>query len=111
MPLITISNAVVTAYCCCHTCCGPSAKGITASGARPVEGITIAAPLAVPFNTVVFVTVPGWMTNRPFAVQDRLSRRFPKRWDIFIATHARARQFGLQHATITYKLNEIQHRD
>ena len=99
---MTLTNAIVTAYCAGKCCCGSHAKSITASGVKPQEGITIAAPRSVPFGTVVFVTVPGAFTNRPFLAQDRLSKRFPKRWDIFISTHARARQFGLQHATITY---------
>jgi len=47
----------VSAYCPCKLCCGPKARGITASGKRAV-GKIVAAPKSWPFGTRVWV--PGW---------------------------------------------------
>lgn len=85
------NTLVVTAYCACRICCGPNAHGITASGAKPVEGITIAASRSIPFGTVIAIEGIG---NR--VVQDRLARRYDNRIDIFMSSHKRALQFGKQ---------------
>jgi len=84
MPWIT-----VTAYCACHLCCGPQACGLTASGTTPVEGHTIAAPRRVPFGTRIFLQGIGWRT-----VEDRLSRRYDNRFDLYMVSHRRAARFG-----------------
>jgi 3D (Asp-Asp-Asp) domain-containing protein len=81
------SGDVVTAYChCCK--CTPGAK-ITASGLRPVEGTTIAGPRSIPLGTRVLVSGLG-----TFIVQDRLSERQEGRWDIYMTSHQRAKDFG-----------------
>jgi hypothetical protein len=56
----------VTAYCHCRVCTHRG-DGITASGIRVREGITIAAPRSIPFGTRIWVPGAGWRT-----VQDRL---------------------------------------
>lgn len=89
-----MTNAVLTAYCVCALCCGKWAGSPTASGAKPVPGVTIAAPRSVPFGTVVVVTVPGVFDRRRFVVQDRTARRFDGRWDILFPDHKSALQFG-----------------
>jgi len=87
--------ATVVAYCACVTCCGAHADGITASGVRPVQGITVAGPRSVPFGTRVFITGLGWRT-----VQDRTSRRYDGRWDVYFRSHRDAKQFGISRRTI-----------
>jgi 3D (Asp-Asp-Asp) domain-containing protein len=57
----------VSAYCHCRVCTHRG-DGITASGVRVREGITIAAPRSIPFGTRIWVPGAGWRT-----VQDRLS--------------------------------------
>jgi 3D (Asp-Asp-Asp) domain-containing protein len=89
-----IVEAVVTAYCGCVLCCGKwAAGGVTASGARPVEGITVAAPRRVPLGSSVRIHLPGggWHT---FTAQDRTARQYDGRYDIFFADHRRAIRFG-----------------
>lgn len=79
----------VTAYCACKKCCGPNAKGITASGKSVKEGVTIAAPRSIPFGTKLFIEGVGIRI-----VQDRLAKRYDDRIDVFIADHNRALNFG-----------------
>jgi 3D (Asp-Asp-Asp) domain-containing protein len=79
----------ITAYCHCRRCAPGS--GITASGLRPVEGTTIAGPRSVPLGTRVVVNGVG-----TFIVQDRMSRTYEGRWDIYKASHRRAKDFGKQ---------------
>lgn len=95
-----MTNALLTAYCACRLCCGPQAAGITASGHKPVEGITIAAPRSVKLGTVVVVTAPGVFTNRVFRVQDRTARRYDGRWDVFYRSHENAKRFGIRRGTV-----------
>lgn len=80
---------IVTAYCACKKCCGPSAKGITASGSKVKEGVTIAASRKIPFGTKLDIEGVGVRT-----VQDRLAPRYDNRIDVYFANHARAIQFG-----------------
>jgi peptidoglycan DL-endopeptidase CwlO len=92
-----MTNVIVTAYCACSLCCGPSAPNKTASGVWPKQGITIAAPRNIPLSTRV--TIIG-MTNI-FIVQDRTARRFNGRWDIFFTSHSEAKKFGKQKRNVT----------
>jgi 3D (Asp-Asp-Asp) domain-containing protein len=86
----------VTAYCHCSPICTRRGDGITASGVRVREGITIAAPRSIPFGTRIWVPGAGWRT-----VQDRLSRRYDHRLDLYFTSHKRALQWGIQHLTCT----------
>ena len=92
---MTITNALVTAYCACTTCCGSTAKGLTAAGTRIAPG-TIAAPRNIPLRTRVTVTGLG-----SFVVLDRTARRFDGRWDIYIPSHKDAKKFGKRYLNIT----------
>ena len=50
-----VEEYVITAYCPCTKCCGKS-DGITASGEKAVEGVTIAADTNIlPFGTKVII--------------------------------------------------------
>lgn len=89
MPVIT---AIVTAYSL-HG----SPTGLTASGKVPVAMCTIAAPRHIPFGTPVKVEGVGY-----FLVQDRMSKKYPRRWDIYFATHREAVEFGKKKLKIEY---------
>lgn len=83
---MVLSNAIVTAYC----------YGVlTANGHRPVEGVTIAAPRCVPFNTLVCID-QHW-----YRVDDRTHRRYDGRWDIYMRSRWRALRWGIQRHNIT----------
>jgi 3D (Asp-Asp-Asp) domain-containing protein len=87
--------AIVTAYCACVSCCGKSpgdpGYGITASGKQAQQGVSIAAPRWVPFGSRVYVSGLGWRT-----VHDRMSRKYPDRWDVYFEDHREALKFGKQ---------------
>jgi 3D (Asp-Asp-Asp) domain-containing protein len=83
----------ITAYCHCRICTPGS--GITASGLRPVEGTTIAGLRCLPLGTRVVVTGVG-----TFIVQDRMSKRHEGGWDIYKASHRRAKDFGKQEVRV-----------
>lgn len=93
MPAIT---AIVTGYCHCQLCCGEMNRP-TASGKMPTEMCTIAAPRKIPLGTPVKVEGVGY-----FLVQDRMSKKYPKRWDIYFATHREAKAFGKKKLKIEY---------
>lgn len=81
---------IITAYCPCVKCCGKS-NGITASGAKAVEGVTIAADTKVlPFGTKIIID------GNTYTVQDRGGAVKGNRIDIFFDSHDKALQFGRQ---------------
>lgn len=88
---MTTLTATVTFFCGCVLCCSKQNKR-TASGVKPVVGITIAAPRNIPFGTKVMVL------GQEYIVQDRLSRKYPRRWDIYVGSdkdaHKRAKELG-----------------
>lgn len=89
-------TADVTFYCNeglrgCAKCCGKWAPlNRTASGRRPVPGVSCAAPPGVPFGT--WVEIEGVGLRR---VDDRLSPKFAHRWDVFESTHKGAIRRGI----------------
>jgi len=91
----TLTNIIVTAYCACRICCGPTAPSPTASGVWPRGQHTIAAPRGIPMGTQVVI---GTIT---YTVEDRMSTRYPTRWDIFMPTHSAALQWGKRVTNIT----------
>ena len=92
----------VTGYCNegpngCKICCGKYAKlNRTAANPTPVVGITVAGPRKYKLGTKVFIEGVG---NR--VIQDRLAARFDARIDVFFATHAEAKKFGIKHLDVT----------
>ena len=87
--------AIVTAFCHCSDCCGPDARGVTASGQRPVTGTTVAAPRNVLFGSAVIIG------GHRYTAQDRTARRYDGRFDIYFRTHKEAREFGIRKLTVT----------
>ena len=79
----------VTAYCPCVKCCGKS-DGITASGKKAVEGLTVAANW-LPLGTIVEIENVG--TRK---VMDRMSKKYPDRLDVFFNSHEQAKKFGIK---------------
>ncbi len=83
-----IGKFVVTAYCACTKCCGPNARGITASGKAPVANHTIAADKMFAFGTQLVVG------NQVYTVEDRGGGIKGYRIDIYFNTHQEALNFG-----------------
>lgn len=79
---------LVTAYCPCQLCCDKT-DGITASGKKAVEGITIAADKRYPFGTQMYIDGFGWRT-----VQDRGGAVQGNHVDLYFDRHSDALEFG-----------------
>lgn len=84
-----LEASTVTAYCSCHRCCGWWGGSKTASGNKPQQGVTIAGPRSLPLGTRVFIEGIGERV-----VQDRLSKKYDSRFDLFFASHSEAAKFG-----------------
>lgn len=80
---------IVTHYCSCEKCCGPGAKGITASGKRVEPGM-VAMASYYPFGTQIMIN--GTM----YTVEDRGSALEGNihRVDIYVPDHAQALRMG-----------------
>ena len=96
----------LTAYCACFKCCGkhPGDKGygITKSGAKAVEGVTVAAdPKVIPLGTEIIIG------DREYLVQDTGSAIKGNRIDVYFEDHQEALEFGVQYKNIYMKEGEI----
>ena len=85
-----VEEYVVTAYCSCVKCCGKS-NGITASGEKAVEGVTVAMNKSIPFGTKIYIDGVGERI-----VQDRGGAIKGNRIDLYFDTHQEALNFGRQ---------------
>ncbi|MCS7032934.1 MAG: 3D domain-containing protein [Phycisphaerae bacterium] len=91
----------VTAYCPCRRCCGPHARGLTASG-KPVSynhGRFVAADTSLlPFGSVV--SVPGYYEGQPVEVIDRGGAIKGNRLDVYFPDHETAKHWGRKHLAV-----------
>ncbi len=86
---------LVTAYCPCTKCCGPSAQGITASGKRVSynQGRFVAADKTLlPFGTRL--QVPGYHGASTVEVVDTGSAIKGHRLDVYYPSHQKALEWG-----------------
>lgn len=92
----------VTAYCACTECCGPNARGVTASGKRVSYngGRFVAADTSVlPFGKKL--SIPGYNAGKPVEVADRGGAIKGNRLDVYFRTHQQALQWGRQWLNVT----------
>lgn len=89
----------MTAYCACYKCCrkrpGDKGYGITASGARATQGVTIAAPKNIPFGTKIA------FNGNTYIVQDRGGSIKNKRLDLYFESHTEASKWGVRKVDVT----------
>jgi 3D (Asp-Asp-Asp) domain-containing protein len=86
----------ISAYCPCEICCGHYADGITSSGERAIEGITIAAdPNVLPEGTEVYIEGIGHRI-----VQDTGGAIKGNKLDLFFSSHQDALNFGRQYLEV-----------
>ena len=90
-----IAEYVITAYCPCVKCCGKS-DGITASGVKATEGVTVAMNKSIPFGTKIYIDGVGERI-----VQDRGGAIKGNRIDIYFDNHQSALNFGRQTKQVT----------
>lgn len=91
--MVTITNCIISFYCSCTLCCSPKATGITASGTKPKEGITVASgSRTLPLGTKI-----EWH-GQHLVVQDRMSKRYSitniPHFDIYLSNHQQALKKG-----------------
>ena len=92
-------EVVVTAYTAAPDECGKG-DGITASGYKATEGVTVAAD-NLPFGTIIE------MDGNMYIVTDRFGGGYDNKIDIFMQDQERALQFGRQVKTVKiYRLGE-----
>lgn len=92
-------EVVVTAYTAAPDECGKG-DGITASGYKATEGVTVAAD-HLPFGTIIE------MDGNMYIVADRFGGGYDNKIDIFMQDQERALQFGRQVKTVKiYRLGE-----
>ena len=85
----------VTAYCPCKKCCGPKARGITASGLHVSHnnGQFVAADTSIlPFNSRLII--PGYASGQVVQVLDKGGAIKGKKLDVFFASHDEALKWG-----------------
>ena len=90
-----VEEYVITAYCGCLKCCGKT-DGITASGEKAVQGVTIATDKSIPFGTKIHIDGVGERI-----VQDRGGAIKGNRIDLYFDTHQEALNFGRQTKQVT----------
>ena len=92
----------VTAYCPCKKCCGPKARGITASGKRVNHngGLFVAADKSL-FDFHTQLKVPGYASGRAVPVLDRGGAIKGNKLDVFFPSHAEALRWGRQMIAVT----------
>lgn len=95
-----IERYTVTAYCPCVKCCGKS-NGITASGIKAVEGVTVAMNKSIPFGTKIYIDGVGERI-----VQDRGGAIKGNRIDLYFDSHQEALNFGRQTKEVTIMKGE-----
>ena len=86
---------IITAYCPCVKCCGKT-DGITASGVKAIEGVTVATDKSIPFGTKVYIDGVG-----EIIVQDRGGAIKGNRIDLYFSDHQSALNFGRQTKEVT----------
>ena len=92
----------VTAYCGCPKCCGPKARGLTASG----RSVAYNAGRFVAADTKLFkfgtqLQVPGYAGGESVEVIDRGSAIKGYHIDLFFPTHDQAREWGKRYLPVT----------
>lgn len=91
-----LGTFTVTYYCPCRIC--TPGHGITASGKKVKPGM-VAASRGTSFGTKLLID------GKVYTVEDRLSRRFDGRIDIFVKDHKTALKMGIKKMKV-YEVEE-----
>ena len=91
---VYIGTFKLTFYCHCSQCCGKS-DGITASGARVQEGVTIAVnPSEIPLGTSVYIEGFGKR------IAQDTGGFGSNTIDVYVSSHSRAYELGVQYKKV-----------
>ena len=93
---------LVTAYCACTKCCGPSAHGLTASGKLVTanRGRFVAADAKV-FSFGTKLKIPGYNNGNQVEVLDRGGAIKGNHLDVFFSSHQKAMDWGKRWLDVT----------
>lgn len=99
-PIETVQQSItesyiITAYCPCVECCGKT-DGITASGEKATQGITVAMNKSIPFGTKIYIDGVGERI-----VQDRGGAIKGNKIDLYFDSHKKALEFGRKTKQVT----------
>jgi 3D (Asp-Asp-Asp) domain-containing protein len=101
-PRVRVIMMEVTAYCPCKKCCGPNARGVTASGktVRYNGGRFAAADTDVlPMGSKL--KVPGYNASKAIEVIDTGSAIKGNKLDVYFSSHKTAQQWGVRLVPVT----------
>lgn len=84
----------VTAYCSCSKCCGKSASGYTASGAKATANHTVATSSQFAFGTKLLIN------GKEYTVEDRGGAITGNRIDIYMNSHSDALAWGVRYLPV-----------
>ena len=85
--ITNIITAIVTAYV--------ATGHLTANGHVPAIQHTIAVPRTIPFGSKIIID------NQIYIAEDRMNKRFPNRFDIFMSNNNDALTWGKQTKKVT----------
>lgn len=95
-----VGKFLITYYCACEQCCGNN-NGITASGAKVQEGVTVAADTSqLPFGTKIYINGIGWRI-----VQDKGSAIQGNKLDVYIPSHNDPMPYNVQTVDVWVDIN------
>lgn len=94
----TTKTFTVTAYCPCQRCCALNAGGWTASGVKPLSGLTAAGPRWMRYGTKLQIPGVGFRV-----IEDRLARHYDARIDVYVRTHREAVRFGSRKLRVSFR--------
>ena len=90
-----IGKFKITYYCSCNYCCGKN-DGITASGIKAKEGITVAADTSIlPFGTNIYI---GGVGQR--VVQDKGGAINGNKIDVYVSSHDQIPSVGVHNSDV-----------
>ena len=85
----------LTAYCACSDCCGIWSDGYTASGAKAVQGVSVAVdPKVIPMGTKLIID------GHEYIAQDTGSSIKGNRIDVYFDSHQEAFDFGVRYKEV-----------
>ncbi len=97
MYCLNLGKFKLTYYCSCELCCDVE-TGITATGAPVVEGRTIAVdPSVIPYGTQIIIG------GHIFTAEDCGGAIKGNRIDVYVNSHQRALELGVNYADVYLK--------
>lgn len=90
-----VGNFKIAYYCACEQCCG-KATGITASGAKATDGVTVAADTSIlPFGAKLYIEGVGERI-----VQDRGGAIKGNIIDVYVSSHNKIPSVGVHNSNV-----------